>query len=161
MDKTMKKCREFFSLYEIKRTCNGCNSLCCNAGVILSKNEKETIEGILEANRSCFTKEQLEGIEKTIKGYKTNTRTSDNLFGRTCIFNENNRCKLELFARENNLDPWQYKPSVCWLFPLYIKDNDKIMPSIEDEDTMNYLSLLACGSSTFKEKIKIYHNKNF
>lgn len=124
----------------------GCHGVCCGKGVSMPKVEAERIAQFVEAHaehfphlkrvaqplvslaalgkpRQCQTEIVTpDGLGKNglyhalLAG--ANVGPADNA-GSMCVFAlPDGRCSLQVTAVELGFHKWEYKPTVCWLFPL-------------------------------------------
>ena len=154
--------------------CKNCDAWCCYDGVYLSEADESVIREVVENNRDFFDFLPLEYIvnsewEGLISGRKTNTKPKQyskdfplHFTHTTCVFLENNICKLEEFAIKRGEDSWRYKPKTCCLFPLQKKGDEYVEPQLTEDDCNigeyypGFVSFLPCykfnKEDFFKEK---------
>ncbi len=142
----------------------------------VSPNEKKRIESILPEIEKRFP--ALEQLIKKEGGFYEWDEDYDRLLVRPkedwCIFMSNDPeslgfhfCMLHVFCNENGLNPLDYKPSACLMFPLVLMDVDEkenIMliskHSYEvatvgeggDSDEDDYLNLACCSPNRLATK---------
>lgn len=148
-----------------------CEGRCCYDGVYLLPAEERFLEELVSrvpALRAVLPEQFIvDGYwGGSFFGRKTATRPHDYRsadfpahFSRTrCVFaDEKGYCELEKLARANDMHPWSFKPTTCWMFPLQ-DDNDEPAAPVsgpEDDpyhtsDYPGYATCVPCGSHNAK-----------
>jgi len=127
-----------------------CRGTCCHDGVYLSSEESRVVREISESRRSEL--ESLGAVlpEQTVvygkwrdvsSGPKTATRAEamrekaedypEHFPDTNCVFLlPDGRCSLQVYAVEQELHPWHFKPLTCWLHPLSITAGPERKPRL-------------------------------
>lgn len=167
-----------------KFCCKDCCSMCCYDGVYVSKKEEENITSFIAENPTMFegipsviTEESawenmISGRKTLTKHYKSKNPQYPAHFNDTmCIFARGDgACMLQKAATALELHPWKFKPMSCWMFPLDVGPDDKILPppaSLEEDPNYipgkydGYVSALPCGQFDPNGKLwtDVYYNE--
>lgn len=143
-----------------------CEGRCCYDGVYLLPAEEQFLAELVDRLPALRARLPAEFI---VDGYwngayfgrKTATRPHQYRsadfpahFTRTrCVFaDEAGLCELEKFARANEMHPWTFKPTTCWMFPLQDEDGEPAEPvtgpdddPYRADDYAGYASCVPCG----------------
>lgn len=148
--------------------CNvrNCEAMCCHDGAYLMGGEEEFLVDLVSRVPDLKAKLPADFV---VDGYwqgepfgrKTATRDHDyknpnfpSHFPRTrCVFADpDGYCELEKLARSRGLHPWKFKPAVCWLFPLSVKDGEVVPPPVDPQldpyrsaTYPGYVTVVPCG----------------
>ncbi|NIP94700.1 MAG: hypothetical protein GWO24_15170 [Akkermansiaceae bacterium] len=113
-----------------------CRATCCHDGAVLSREEANTIDSLIERHFEHFSRASLtesdHPIVKRGRSCKTGTTpaASDQCaadypahFPRTrCIFlDHQHKCTLQLLSTSLGHHPWFYKPLSCWMHPILLR----------------------------------------
>jgi hypothetical protein len=171
------------------KSCNldSCQAACCYDGVYLTDYEEEIIKKVVSMAPDIFSDlpekyivdgswMEHQGRKTAIKDYCYTSITFPKHFNQTrCVFcNDKHLCLLQIYAIQNNLHKWTFKPMSCWLFPLTLKKGDLSPPPLFGEPDPNnigpeypgYVTYTTCGKhneegsdwrEVLKEEIEHYN----
>jgi hypothetical protein len=143
-----------------------CEGRCCYDGVYLQPAEEQFLCDLVArvpALRDVLPEEFIvDGYwGGAFFGRKTATRGHDYRspdypahFSRTrCVFADaRGYCELEKLARSNDMHPWSFKPTTCWMFPLQDDDDEPAAPvsgpnddPYHTEEYPGYATCVPCG----------------
>lgn len=143
-----------------------CEGRCCYDGVYLLPAEEEFLRELVErvpALRAGLPEDFIvDGYwNGEPMGRKTATRPHEYRsadypahFARTrCVFADaQGLCELEKLARSNDMHPWSFKPTTCWMFPLQDDAGEPAEPVRDAADDPyatpeypGYASCVSCG----------------
>jgi hypothetical protein len=110
-----------------------CRASCCHDGVVLSREEGDLIENLLQAFPDSFPPDaRLEASGSSNGSLKTATRPArdhdcaedypDHFTRTRCVFlDHNHRCTLQLHSSERGHHQWFFKPISCWMHPVLLQ----------------------------------------
>ena len=143
-----------------------CEARCCYDGVYLTYDDEKRVASACDSDRDFFSFLPSTPIvwgdwQGVTYGRKTAVRPwsykSDDFpshFSQTrCVFAlDDGLCSLQVFATQNNEDPWKHKPTACWLHPLRRKDSELVPPPVMQSDDPDaapgypgYMTFTPCG----------------